>query len=55
MVFDGFAWSCKPLEHPLPAIMKVLYNYENIFIIKVERKSSFIILIISYIYFVKLL
>ena len=49
IVFDGFAWSCEALKHPLPAIMKVLYSYENAFIIEVERKSSFIILITSYI------
>lgn len=55
MVFDGFARSCEALEHPLPAIMKVLYSYVNAFIIEVERKSSFVILITSYIYFVNIL
>ena len=34
-VFDGFARECKLLDHPLPAVAKIMFSYENAFIIEV--------------------
>ena len=34
-VFDGFARQCDLLDHPLPAVAKIMFSYENAFIIEV--------------------
>lgn len=34
-VFDGFARQCKLLDRPLPAVAKIMFSYENAFIIEV--------------------
>lgn len=34
-VFDGFARQCALLDHPLPAVAKIMFSYENAFIIEV--------------------
>ena len=35
--FDGFARDCNEMDHPLPAVVKIYYSYENAFIIEVHR------------------
>jgi len=35
-VFDGFARKCDLLNHPLPAMAKIPFSYENTFIINVK-------------------
>jgi len=35
-VFDGFARKCDLLSHPLPAMAKIPFSYENAFIINVS-------------------
>ena len=35
-VFDGFARKCDLLNHPLPAMAKILFSYEKTFIINVS-------------------
>ena len=34
-VFDAFARQCELLDHPLPAVTKIMFSYENAFIIEV--------------------
>ena len=34
-VFDGFARECELLDHLLPAVTKIMLNYENAFITEV--------------------
>ena len=36
-IFDGFARDCNEMDHPLPAVVKIYYSYENAFIIEVRR------------------
>ena len=34
-VFDGFAKQCDLLDKPLPAVAKIVFSYDNAFLIKV--------------------
>ena len=34
-VFDGFARECELMDHPLPPVAKIMFSYENAFIIEV--------------------
>ena len=38
-VFDAFARDCNLLDHYLPAIAVIRFNYENAFIIEVRNNS----------------
>ena len=31
-IFDGFACDCNEIDHPLPAVVKIYYSCENVFI-----------------------
>jgi len=35
-MFDSFARKCNLLDHPLPAMAKISYSYENTFIINIK-------------------
>ena len=35
-VFDGFVRKCDRIDHPLPAMARLPYSYENAFIIQVS-------------------
>jgi len=39
-VFDGFAKHCSLLDHPLPALARIPFDYNNAFIINVSRSNG---------------
>ena len=39
-VFDLFARQCELLDHPLPAVTKMMFSYENAFIIDFKYGST---------------
>ena len=35
--FDGYMRECSLLDHPLPAVVRIIHGYSNTFIIKVTK------------------
>jgi len=40
-IFDGFAKQCDLLDKPLPAVAKIVFCYDNAFLIKVTLSLKF--------------
>ena len=41
LVFDTFARKCDMLDHQLPAVAEILFNYDNAFIVEVCYKGVY--------------